>query len=323
MGISSLAFIKGGEMRIHLPFFALGLLTLLFFAGCTAVSSPASTHSPTEDIPATQEYERNLVATILSNRRTEEALEKTIEAQQETLEARQMLGLTATQDAVERQKTLEAQATQSAAWQATNEARAERIATQSAARETEQVGPVYEIVERLFADGTLSTTEGRYHRLDDFDQSWAQIDWYQWWRTGLVMENFVVRVDAEWESASKYANWFTSGCGFVFSEKSAWNHYASFLALDGNVYNSRVRDNIGTLLPGGYFGRLDVPAGSAELVLVVDQKVVSFYVNGKRVSRYTDNSITKGDFSLTLNSGTNLDYGTRCKMKNIDVWELK
>jgi hypothetical protein len=310
-------------MRIHLPFLILSLLTLLMFAGCTVVSSPASTPTPTEDIPATQEYERNLVATILSNRRTEEALEKTFEAQQKTLDARQVLALTATEDAVQRQGLLEAQATQSAAWEATSQARTEKAATQSAARSTEQVRAINEIVESLYGDGNLSTTEGRYHRLDDFDQSWAQIDWYQWWRTGLVMENFVVRVDAEWESASKYANWFSSGCGFVFSEKGTFNHFASFLALDGNVYNSRVRDGFSTLLPGGYFGRLDVPSGAAELVLVVDQKVVSFFVDGQRVSRYSDSTLSKGDFSLTLNSGTNQDYGTRCKMKNIDVWELE
>lgn len=41
----------------------------------------------------------------------------------------------------------------------------------------------------------------------------AQLNWYPWWKTGLSPVNFVHRAHPEWETASKMANWFASGCG--------------------------------------------------------------------------------------------------------------
>ena len=35
-----------------------------------------------------------------------------------------------------------------------------------------------------------------------------------------------------------------------------------------------------------------------------------------------DMSLEEGELSLTLLSGTNKDYGTRCEMTNIELWEL-
>jgi hypothetical protein len=304
------------------PISALLLLIIipgLVLVSCVPIGAPISAATPTEDIAATQAFERGLVATVLSGRRTEEALEATKEAMQMTADARTALAQTETVKAMQAQKTLEAKATRSEELAVTRAAKT----AHAIAQKTEQAGVIYERVQQLFDENAISTTKGKYYRVDDFDESWAQINWYQWWRTGLVMENFVVRVDAEWESASNIANWFSSGCGFVYSENGTYNHYAAFLALDGNVYNHRVHHGVSTNPPGGYYGTVGTPNGSAELMMVVDQSIVSFYVNGKRVSRFSDSSITKGDFALTLNSGTNLDYGTRCRMSNIDVWELK
>jgi hypothetical protein len=293
---------------------------VLILSGCaTPISAVVDTATPTEDIAATQAFERDQVATVLSGRRTSEALQMTNEALQKTVDAKAALAQTETLQAMQAQETLEAKATRAEELAATRTA---KTAT-AKAEKTEQVRPIYERVQQLYEENVISTTNGKYHRVDDFNQSWAQINWYQWWRTGLKLENFVVRVDAEWESASKIANWFASGCGFVYSENGTYDHFASFLALDGNVYNHRVRSGVSSNPAGGYYGTVGTPNGSAELMMVVDQTIVSFYVNGKRVSRFSDSTISKGDFALTLNSGTNLDYGTRCKMSNIDIWELK
>jgi Skp family chaperone for outer membrane proteins len=295
-------------------------IMVLILTGCAApISAVVDTATPTEDIAATQAFERDQIATVLSERRTSEALQMTNEALQKTVDAKAALAQTETVQAMQAQETLEAKATRAEELAATRTA---KTAT-AKAEKTEQVRPIYERVQQLYEDNAISTKNGKYHRVDDFNQSWAQINWYQWWRTGLKLENFVVRVDAEWESASKIANWFASGCGFVYSENGTYDHFASFLALDGNVYNHRVRSGVSSNPAGGYYGTVGTPNGSAELMMVVDQTIVSFYVNGKRVSRFSDSTISKGDFALTLNSGTNLDYGTRCKMSNIDVWELK
>jgi hypothetical protein len=306
-------------MQLTLSKSLLTIIMLLILTGCAPIAALSSTATPTEDIPATQVYERNQVATILANRRTMEAIEATNEVLKETVEAREVLAITETAIAKDAQETLIVQSTRSAEAAGTRAAKS----AAAAAQETEQVRPIYERVQQLYEEEVISTTSGVYHRLDDFDESWAQINWYQWWRTGLTLENFIVRVDAEWESASKSANWFSSGCGFVYSEDGADNHFASFLALDGNVYNNRVRNGISSNPPGGYYGSVGTPEGSAELMMVVDETVVRFYVNGKQVSRFVDTTIQAGAFALTLNSGTNLDFGTRCRMSNIDVWELE
>jgi hypothetical protein len=244
-------------MRSYLPFLMLFILSLLVLASCSNISAPAITPTPTEDIAATQAYERAQVATVLANRRTEEALQMTVTALKQTVEAQKVLAQTATEEAAQREKTLNAKATQAAQIELHRQG---RTAT-AAVKMTEQVQPIYEIIQRLYQEEVISSMDGEYHRVDDFDQSWAQINWYQWWRTGLKLENFVIRTDAEWESASKTANWFSSGCGFVYSENGTDDHFASFLALDGNVYNSRVRHGIYSKLPGGYYGRLDTPKG--------------------------------------------------------------
>ncbi len=58
-------------------------------------------------------------------------------------------------------------------------------------------------------------------------------------------------------------------------------------------------------------------------MLVVDDKKIYFYVNDKLVTTAYDNSLNDGNIALTLLSGTNKDYGTRCKMTNIDLFLLK
>ena len=58
-------------------------------------------------------------------------------------------------------------------------------------------------------------------------------------------------------------------------------------------------------------------------MLVVDDKRISFYVNGERVATAYDGSLNAGNIALTLLSGTNKDYGTRCTMSNIDLFIFK
>lgn len=69
---------------------------------------------------------------------------------------------------------------------------------QAAALETQataQAASMYEVVQDLEANGHLSATSGTYYPLADFDESWAQINWYQWWPTGYTPTDFVIRAD--------------------------------------------------------------------------------------------------------------------------------
>lgn len=194
-------------------------------------------------------------------------------------------------------------------------------ALKSQASATAQAEPMLARVQELFDDGYLDTNEGTYQVLEDFDESWAQIDWYQWWRTGYDPANFVIRVDAFWQSASDKANWWNSGCGFVFREFGG-SYYFAELSLDGYVYLYRKINQNYSRLGRSYYGSLDVPEGSAELMLVANGDWLLIFVNGELVHRRQDSRLDKGMLSMTLSSGTNKGYGTRCKMENVDLWVL-
>lgn len=73
-------------------------------------------------------------------------------------------------------------------------------------------------------------------------------------------------------------------------------------------------------------GVVDIPEGSAELILLVNGDKIYFFVNGEEVYNSSDALLTgaldSGDLTFILMSGTNKDFGTRCQMKNTDLWDL-
>jgi len=190
------------------------------------------------------------------------------------------------------------------------------------AESTAQAQSMLDLIQELNRDGYISTTAGTYYSLDDFDKNWAQINWYQWWYTGYTPTDFVIRANAAWDSASTSANWWNSGCGFVFREDGVPNHYLAYLGLDGYVYFARtVREKYASL-GASYYGRLDTPKGQAQIMLVVEGTKISFFVNGERVHTRQDQGLSSGNLALTLLSGINTGFGTRCQMSNIELWEL-
>jgi hypothetical protein len=246
----------------------------------------------------------------------------------------QVIEPTATEDLAATQQAEEnsAVATQEAADLATAEAfiaeatqQAEEILAQTAVVEvaaTALAENMYSDILQLQSDGVLQNTEGQYYIVDDFEESWAQINWYQWWRTGLQPTNFVVRAHTEWESASRTANWFDSGCGFVFRETDEDNHYVIFLALDGNVYMKGYVEGKYRELGREYYGKLDFMNGEADVVLVVEGDHIVYFINGEKIFERNHNYLDSGNLDLTLVSGTNKDFGTRCEITDIEVWAL-
>jgi hypothetical protein len=192
-----------------------------------------------------------------------------------------------------------------------------------AATATAQEGAMAQLIAKLKKDGYLAKTRGSYHRLDDFDESWAQMNWYEWFGSGHSPKEFVVRADASWDSASTVANWFNSGCGFIFSEQDRDNHQLVFWGLDGYVYAGRLKEGDFYPLGFAYYGPVSTPKGDARIMLVVENEMLTAFVNGRKILRVRDPYYTKGDLAMTLLSGTNKDFGTRCQMKNIELWWLE
>jgi hypothetical protein len=283
--------------------YALIIIFVITTLACS-ISSRQPTGTPTPDSAATQAVQQ-----------AQEATQAVID--KATFEAKQ------TVDAEAKRSTAVFQKTQAAEKRATQKVASAQTATANVVMSsTEQASDFASVIEQLYEDRVITSDQGNYYQVEDFDESWAQINWYQWWSTGLNLTNFVIRVDASWESASEIANFFSSGCGFVYSGSDENNHYATFLALDGRVHTYRMKHGIGTEMTGGYYGPLDTPEGNARILLAVDHHVVTVYVNEKKVVRFEDNSLGEGDLALTLFSGTNKDFGTRCVMQNIEVWEL-
>ncbi len=260
-------------------------------AAPTATNPPADTATPTIEPTATEDLAATEQAKIESQKATEEA-----QAQA---------------------------ATEAAAVKETEQAALVMARTATAVgRATAEADDMYQMIQKLKADGVLESTAGEYHTLEDFKESWAQLNWYQWWNTGYQPSDFVIRTHTAWESASKVANWFAAGCGFVFRAADVDNHYMIFLALDGNVYMRGYVDAQYRTFGKGYAGKINHLKGEADIVLAVQGDRFVYYVNGEKVFDKTNTELTEGDLGLTLNSGTNKDYGTRCEMTNTELWIL-
>lgn len=294
--------------NFRLPVVIVFLLVSSACAGPSAPPTDAPTSEPTPDTALTAEAAAQAAASAATATQAMQNAQMTTDA--ESAKA------TATATAI--QKATQARATQIVARTATRQA----ALTATVVKATEQAQSLQTTVEELAADGIIRETKGRYFAIADFDESWAQLNWYMFWRTGYSPTNFVIRADAHWESASKTADWWNAGCGFVFRESSEDSHYLAYLGMDGMVNFYRVVKGSGYDLGRTKYGKLETPSDDAKLMLVVVDDKFTFYVNDERIYSRKDATLTTGRLDLTLLSGTNKDFGTRCKMTNIELWEL-
>jgi len=283
------------------------------------VTPPVPTESPGPDLAATAAAAEaaNAAAATVEAQLKAEATEEARAEQEATAEA---IEAAETEQAIADREATAERATEAAAQRITRTARAEATVAQA----TAQAESLSALAAQLAQDGYLTRSDGQYWQLDDFSESWAQINWYQWWWTGYTPSDFVVRANFHWNSASTTANWFNSGCGFVFREASSepYDHYLAYLGLDGVVYIERARNGALASLGSGNYGRLDLPEGEAEFVLAADGNKFTAYVNGKRVLTVLDGGRSEGNLNYTLISGTNRDYGTLCEITEGELWEL-
>jgi len=188
---------------------------------------------------------------------------------------------------------------------------------------TQQAQAFQATLQELVDDGVISSTEGDYYLLDDFNESEAKMGYYSGMFTDYSAENFILSTDAAWESASDTANWPDSGCAILFSYNDENELHMAFLGLDGYGWLNRKSKGDWKVLAGEYYGKLDVPDGEAKITLVVNDKRISLYVNGERVVSAYDSSLNEGDIAQTVLSGTNKGFGTKCTMTNTDLFIFK
>ena len=188
---------------------------------------------------------------------------------------------------------------------------------------TERADELNARVQDYFDKGYLTTTEGRFRELDDFSYDWAQLGWYRPFPIQDSVDNFFLSAHFKWDSAFKNSD--ISGCGFIFGAQPNNDHYAVF--LDRQKVFFLITDNtVGFSKPvsptrGTGALKFDYPA-EADFTLIVKDAYAYVLVNGEVSAEYTlaQSRSSKGGIGLTVLSGTNKDYGTRCEMTNLQLW---
>jgi alpha-amylase/alpha-mannosidase (GH57 family) len=178
--------------------------------------------------------------------------------------------------------------------------------------------------QEYFDLGYLATTNGRFVEYEDFKEEWAQLGWYQWWTLDEKARNFYVSAHFKWSSAYRSAD--ISGCGFAFAIQDNEEHYAVFLDrskvyfVETGYYYEPIGPTRGTGRVN--FGNpFDSPV-EADFTLIVKGAYAYVLVDGEVVGEYTlsESRAVRGNLGLTLLSGTNKDFGTRCEMTNLHIW---
>ena len=206
----------------------------------------------------------------------------------------------------------------------TSTASAQNKATLDAAivNATQRAVSMSRLAETLYNKGYIQTKDGSFFRVKNFDESFAKSGWYQKWTTEYEPENFILRTDVIWNSASDEASWPTSGCGFVFAYADPDNMFRAFLNLDGTVRIHRMVDGEFKVIATDFYSELEIPEGHAQFVLIVEDDWLTFIVNNNRIVHLQDEDLQKGVLSFAIASGTNYSYGTRCQMNNVELWVL-
>jgi hypothetical protein len=199
----------------------------------------------------------------------------------------------------------------------------------SIAAETAIAEQTQQAVDALWAqlagDGSITGENGELTSMKDFEQSWAQRNWYQWWPFGVELSNFVLTSHLEWKTTPEDKT-AEGACGFVFRIQEK-GHLVVFLyttqrvelgVVDLGRYQLVKRPWVNPVLE-----KTAPKDGSANFLLAADGESITVYIDGVKSYRWVVARTDKGDLGYTLLSGTNRDFGTYCKFSNTRLWELK
>ncbi|MEP6894881.1 MAG: hypothetical protein ABI986_04665 [Chloroflexota bacterium] len=195
---------------------------------------------------------------------------------------------------------------------------------------TERIAGFNAEAQSYFDKGYLKTADGKITEVDNFKYDWAQLGWYNWQQLNTQASDFYITADFKWSSAFRNAD--DSGCGFIFAIQENGDHYAVFLDRSKIIFlnadqTASYSKNVG-LTRGTGRVKFDNPADNpvkANFTLIVKGAYAYVLVGGEVIGEYTlsQSKILNGHIGLSLLSGTNKDYGTRCEMTNIHVWTPK
>ena len=184
-----------------------------------------------------------------------------------------------------------------------------------------------EEAQSYFEKGYLETADGTTKEIKDFNYDWAQLGWYNWISLNESVSDFYISAHFKWSSA--YRNADTSGCGILFAVQDNGDHYAVFLdrskilflnADSATSYSRSVGVTRGTSRVN-FDNPADKPV-EADFTVIVKGAYAYVLLDGELMGEYTlsQSKILRGDIGLSILSGTNKDYGTRCEMTNVHLF---
>jgi len=177
-------------------------------------------------------------------------------------------------------------------------------------------------VQKFVDLGYLSDSIGRYSELPEFDETFAQINWYQRWRTDFLAANFVFSAHFSWDTANDSP--YISGCGLALVPESDPYYTQVFILHRSKVvvlnnYGYEVRSQKGT-------GHVDISSPlEADFTIIADvtNKIANVFVNDQFVGKYKLDFPSTYYIGYVIFSGTSTDYGTHCKITNPRIWKLQ
>jgi hypothetical protein len=180
------------------------------------------------------------------------------------------------------------------------------------------------VLQKYVDAGYIDSTGGKFEELNDFQEEWPQLHWYQWWpihSAGREYGDLVFQGHFKWSTAMRTSD--PSGCGIVFGVQPNDDHYAVFIDQARIAFFMNRGNQVYQVGKTSGFGRLNIGEPFEADVTVIIKGVTSYVLVDGQPTKYTlsaDQS-SSGEFAYSLLSGTNRDFGTRCDITNAYIWE--
>ena len=248
-----------------------------------------------------------------------------------------MIGIQQTQNAFIQMTLIAATEQQNAAPVVPPTATPDFAATQTAMvapqQEEEQPAsePVIEATPTLEPQGNHFDQISDYVRADDADyytvadvnMAWNEKD--EFWYQTLAEEagNYVLSATVYWTAPADMGDPARNGCGFIYGMSDPKHYHVTVVSPDQKVHTYRKRSAEEIEMKGGDVpgGGLGVASGEAQLMLTVENKTMTAYVNGTQIVMFNDTYIDYGQMGLAIDAATY--SGFTCSFKDIEVWVLK
>ncbi len=189
---------------------------------------------------------------------------------------------------------------------------------------TQKVEARQALLQKYLDAGYITSTAGKFEDLNEFHEEWAQLYWYRWWpihSAGRLYGDLVFQGHFKWATATRTSD--LSGCGVVFGVQPNNDHYAVFIDRARIAFMMSRGDKVYQVGKTSGSGRLDIQEPAEADVAVIVSGMTSYVLVDGVATKYTlsaDQS-SSGEFALSLLSGTNKDYGTRCDITDAYIWE--